>query len=89
MPKACAGSKPRWRLAGWEVVYQPSHVAARDFPQTVEALAEFDCVMLSDIGANTLLLHPDTFVRSQALPNRLHAIRDYVANGGGFVMIGG
>src|SRR4029077_17466247 len=38
---------------------------------------------------NTLLLHPDTFVRSTVLPNRLHAIRDYVAAGGGFVMIGG
>lgn len=75
--------------AGWEVVYQPSHVAAREFPQTAAALAEYDCVMLSDIGANTLLLHPDTFVRSKTLPNRLQAIRDYVANGGGFVMIGG
>lgn len=75
--------------ADWEVVYQPSHVAARDFPQAADDLAAFDCVMLSDIGANTLLLHPDTFVRSRALPNRLQAIRDYVANGGGFVMIGG
>jgi uncharacterized membrane protein len=28
-------------------------------------------------------------VRSVALPNRLDAVRDYVAGGGGFVMIGG
>lgn len=75
--------------AGWEVTYQPSHVAAREFPHTAEELAAYDCVMLSDIGANTLLLHPDTFSRSKTLPNRLHAIRDYVANGGGFVMVGG
>lgn len=75
--------------AGWEVVYQPAHVAVRDFPNTAEDLAQYDCVMLSDIGANSLLLHPDTFSRSKPLPNRLHAIRDYVANGGGFVMIGG
>ena len=74
---------------GWSVTYQPAHVAARDFPSTPEALAEFDCVILSDIGANTLLLHPDTFSRSKVLPNRLHAIRDYVAAGGGFVMVGG
>jgi len=74
---------------GWQVDYQPSHVAARDFPFDAKALAAYDCVMLSDIGANTLLLHPDTFVRSVALPNRLHAIRDYVAGGGGFLMIGG
>jgi uncharacterized membrane protein len=45
--------------------------------------------MLSDIGANTLLLHPETFTKSKVLPNRLNAIRDYVLAGGGFVMIGG
>jgi uncharacterized membrane protein len=74
---------------GWEVTYQPAHVAARDFPFDAAALSEYDCVMLSDIGSNTLLLHPDTFVRSRVLPNRLEAIRDYVMNGGGLVMIGG
>ena len=84
----------RWLRAalessGWTVDFQPSHVAARDFPQTAEALAAYDVVVLSDIGANTLLLHPDTFVRSISLPNRLLAIRDYVENGGGLVMIGG
>jgi uncharacterized membrane protein len=84
----------RWLRAalersGWTVEFQPSHVAARDFPQTAEALAAYDVVMLSDIGANTLLLHPDTFVRSISLPNRLESIRDYVRNGGGLVMIGG
>jgi uncharacterized membrane protein len=71
------------------VTFMPSHVAARDFPNTVEALAKYDCVMLSDIGANTLLLHPETFTKSKVLPNRLQALRDYVAGGGGLVMIGG
>ncbi|OEO28087.1 cytoplasmic protein [Devosia insulae DS-56] len=84
----------RWLKAaleggGWEVTFLPNHLAARDFPQTAEALAAYDVVMLSDIGANTLLLHPDTFVRSVPLPNRLTAIKDYVLNGGGLVMIGG
>jgi uncharacterized membrane protein len=74
---------------GWEVVYQPSHVAARDFPASAEELGQYDCVILSDIGANTLLLHPDTFVRSRPLPNRHEALRDYVAAGGGLVMVGG
>ncbi|MCO6052192.1 glutamine amidotransferase [Mesorhizobium sp. RP14(2022)] len=74
---------------GWDVHYQPAHVAARDFPFTADALKEYDSVILSDIGANTLLLHPDTFVRSKVLPNRLHAIRDYVRSGGGLVMVGG
>jgi uncharacterized membrane protein len=71
------------------VDYQPSHVAARNFPATADDLARYDCVMLSDIGANTLLLHPETFSKSRVLPNRLAAIRDYVHAGGGFVMVGG
>jgi uncharacterized membrane protein len=84
----------RWLKAaleagGWEVVYQPAHIAARDFPLTAAELSAFDSVLLSDIGANTLLLHPDTFVRSKVLPNRLESIRDYVRNGGGFIMVGG
>jgi uncharacterized membrane protein len=84
----------RWLKAalekgGWEVTFQPSHVAARDFPFTAEELAAYDVVLLSDIGANTLLLHPDTFTKSKVLPNRLVSIRDYVAKGGGLVMVGG
>lgn len=74
---------------GWTVDYLPSHQAMREFPATAEALAQYQCVILSDIGANTLLLHPDTFTKSIVLPNRLHAIRDYVAAGGGLVMAGG
>ena len=74
---------------GWTVDYMPSHIAARDFPATADALGYFDCVILSDIGANTLLLHPNTFTRSKPLPNRLDGIRDYVAAGGGLVMVGG
>ena len=74
---------------GWDITYQPSHVAQREFPATVAALSAFDCVILSDIGANTLLLHPDTFVKGRVLPNRLTALRDYVAQGGGLIMCGG
>ncbi|AKR57628.1 hypothetical protein GCM10011321_34850 [Youhaiella tibetensis] len=81
--------KAALEAGGWTVDFQPSHVAARDFPYTAEDLAAYDCVILSDIGANTLLLHPETFTKSKVLPNRLHSIRDYVARGGGFVMVGG
>jgi uncharacterized membrane protein len=74
---------------GFSIDYQPAHVAATEFPTTARALSAYGCVFLSDIGANTLLLHPETFVRSRRLPNRLRAIRDYVRAGGGLVMIGG
>jgi uncharacterized membrane protein len=74
---------------GFAVDYMPSHVAARSFPETAEALDGYGAVILSDIGANTLLLHPDTFERSVPRPDRLEAIRGYVGNGGGLVMVGG
>ena len=74
---------------GWEVEHQPAHIAAREFPLNVKELSVYDCVILSDIGANTLLLHPETFSDSRALPNRLDTIADYVRGGGGFVMVGG
>ena len=35
--------------AGWDVVYQPAHVAVREFPATAAELGRFDCVILSDI----------------------------------------
>ena len=74
---------------GYDIEYQPAHVAATDFPSTLEELNIYDCVVLSDIGTNTLLLHPETFGSSRALPNRLEVIADYVRHGGGLVMIGG
>jgi len=75
--------------AGHAVEYMPSHIAATKFPTELPDLRAFDVVLLSDIGSNTLLLHPDTFERSRALPNRLTLLREYVAGGGGLIMVGG
>ncbi len=58
--------------------YMPAHEAQEAFPQTLEALSAYDAVMLSDIGANTLLLHPDTWLRSKRTPNRLKLLKSYV-----------
>jgi uncharacterized membrane protein len=74
---------------GWTVEHLPNHLANDRFPLTADDLAAYDVVMLSDIGANTLLLHSDTFTKSISLPNRLISLREYVARGGGFVMVGG
>jgi uncharacterized membrane protein len=75
--------------AGHAVEYMPSHIAATKFPIDLVGLHAFDVVILSDIGTNTLLLHPDTFERSRPMPNRLALLRDYVAAGGGLIMVGG
>ena len=81
--------KAALEAGAFEVTYLPNHVAATDFPDTAAALGAFDAVILSDIGANTLLLHPETFARSVPRPDRLAAIGEYVAAGGGLLMVGG
>ena len=73
----------------FDLRYMPSHEAQRDFPQTAEALAAYGAVILSDIGSNTLLLHPDTWIQSRRTPNRLRALKTYVEGGGGLLMVGG
>ena len=81
--------KSALEASGYEVTHMPSHIAATKFPTELAELQRYDVVMLSDIGANTLLLHPDTFVKSKRMNNRLKLLREYTANGGGLVMVGG
>jgi uncharacterized membrane protein len=75
--------------AGIQVSHRPSHEAARSFPFHLSELQEYDVVILSDIGANTLLLPPDVFLEGRRVPNRLEVIKEYVLQGGGLVMAGG
>jgi uncharacterized membrane protein len=74
---------------GWEVAHLPNHLAPEAFPTTMAELDGYDVVILSDIGSNSLLLSPNTFERSLAAPNRLALLRDWVAAGGGLIMVGG
>jgi uncharacterized membrane protein len=75
--------------SAYDITFMPAHQAQRDFPQTVEGLRAYDAVILSDLGSNTLLLHPDTWIHSRPTPNRLKALRDYVEQGGALLMFGG
>ncbi|MDD2201493.1 MAG: glutamine amidotransferase [Firmicutes bacterium] len=72
-----------------EFIHIPGHLVTTEFPFTPEELADYDVVMISDIGSDSFLLHPDTFVHSKTTPNRLKSIEEYVRAGGGFCMIGG
>lgn len=75
--------------SGYMVDYIPNHEAPRRFPNTREALDDYGVIFLSDIGSNTLLLHPDTFNRSMRTPNRLKLLREWIIDGGALAMIGG
>lgn len=74
---------------GFTVHHVRGHEAAVSFPTEASTLAEYKVVILSDIGANTLLLSPDTFLRGERTPNRLRAIQEYVRSGGALLMAGG
>ena len=75
--------------AGYEVTFIPNHLAPEKFPYTMEEISQYDCVVLSDIGSNTLLLPPAVFNRSERKPNRCQLIKDYVLQGGALLMVGG
>jgi uncharacterized membrane protein len=75
--------------AGVDFTHLPGHLAPTGFPTTEDELRRYDVLMLSDLGANSLLLHPDTWLRGKPVPNRLKLIRGWVEGGGALVMCGG
>lgn len=74
--------------SGHEVVHLPAHDVPDHFPYA-EQLPTYDVVILSDIGANSILLPTAVFERSERRPNRLTDLAQWVENGGGLLMIGG
>ncbi|MBA6434460.1 glutamine amidotransferase [Streptomyces sp. GMR22] len=74
---------------GHEVTHLPAHLVPGQFPGDAEALAGYDVVILSDIGANSLQLSPEVFERGTPGADRIDALRGWVADGGGLLMVGG
>ena len=72
-----------------EFVHMPGHLAAAQFPLTLNDLSKYDVVILSDLGANTLLLPPDVWIKGKSVPNRLKLLQEWVNLGGGLAMCGG
>jgi uncharacterized membrane protein len=77
------------RDSPYELTYMTGHDAPEKFPASLDTLQSFDAVLLSDIGANSILLHPDVWLRSKTFPNRLKLIKEWVGQGGSLAMIGG
>jgi len=73
----------------YELTYMPAHDAVEKFPFEMEGLDAYDVIILSDIGANSLLLPPAVWLHSKTVPNRLKLIKAWVEKGGGLLMVGG
>lgn len=67
----CAELLAALEAEGHEVTHLRSHDVAVDFPDNLEKLDAYDVVILSDVGANTLLLPPQVFEQGLRAPNRL------------------
>ena len=71
---------------GHEVTHLPAHQAIDAFPDE-QQLTQYDVVICSDVGSNTLVLSTPTMVDSRTRPNALESIRRFVAAGGGFAYV--
>ncbi|MBB4440020.1 MULTISPECIES: glutamine amidotransferase [Rhizobium] len=59
-----------------------------EFPTTLEGLTAYSVVLLSDVGALSLLYTPQTRAGRRSV-NRLELLRDWVEKGGALMMAGG
>ena len=73
----------------FQVQYMTSHDAAENFPSKIKDLQKYSAVIFSDIGSNTILLHPKVWIDGETFVNRLKLVKDYVQSGGSFLMVGG
>ena len=73
---------------GIEVVQIGGDRCEGDFPMTMEALSAYSAVVLSDVGALSLLYTPQTRAGQRSV-NRLELLRQWVENGGALMMAGG
>jgi uncharacterized membrane protein len=74
----------------YEVTYLTAWDALAKFPETPDALSQYNVVILNDIDSDLLVLYPgDRLFRTPMGPNRLKSIREYVCRGGALLMVGG
>jgi len=74
---------------GIEVEQMYGHDVPQKFPRTVAELSRYDVVILSDIGTNSFLLPPETWLEGRRSGNPLVALADWTRAGGGLMMAGG
>lgn len=74
---------------GIEVEQMYGHDVPAKFPRTAEALSAYDVVIISDIGYNSFVLTPQTWVHGQRSDNSLVALAEWTRAGGGLMMAGG
>lgn len=75
--------------SAFDLTWMKAHDTPQGFPFTMDGLKQYEAILLSDIGSNSFLLPQQVWLEGKTMPNRLKLIRDWTAQGGGLVMIGG
>ena len=75
-------------VAGIAVTQIGGERCAAEFPDDLDALARYQAVVISDVGALTLLVTPDARAGRVGI-NRLEVLKAYVESGGGLMLAGG
>lgn len=78
-----------FEAAGHTVAHLPGHRVATEFPETEEALSQYDVIILSDIGADSIQLAPGVFEQAHPGVDRLAVLAEWVRGGGALMMVGG
>jgi uncharacterized membrane protein len=74
-----------------EVRHITPHGVATEFPTTLDDLKQYDVVIFSDVGYNSMVFYPGLtppYVYPLG-PDRVGMVRAFVEQGGGFLMVGG
>lgn len=74
---------------GIDLEHMYAHDVPGKFPSQPGDLSAYDVIILSDIGANSFLLPPATWLEGRSTPNRLRNLAAWVRDGGGLMMAGG
>lgn len=75
---------------GIELTHLPADKIRAEFPMTLEQFAQWDVVILSDVGYNNFALLPGNRERLVPMgPDRIGNFRKWVEGGGGLIMAGG
>lgn len=74
--------------AGIVVTRVPAHLASRDVPASLEGLARYNVVIVSDVGADSFELTDDCLAGRRSV-SRLRVLANWVAGGGALLMVGG
>lgn len=74
---------------GISVTHMAAHDVPQNFPSDSKSLSAYDVIVLSDIGANSFQLPPETWLGFESSPDRLSALAEWVKGGGALMMAGG